>query len=121
VIVALDHVQIAAPCGCEAEARAFYGELLGLYEVPKPQKLAARGGVWFRFGVQQLHIGVEDEFRAARKAHPAFAVSNINALAQRLEEAGVAITWDDAIPDLRRFYINDPWGNRLELLESAAP
>lgn len=117
MIVALDHVQIAAPDGCEEEARRFYGELLGLREVPKPEKLAARGGIWFQIGAQQLHIGVEDDFRAARKAHPAFAVNDINALAQRLKEAGVAITWDDAIPDLRRFYIGDPWGNRLELLQ----
>ncbi len=120
MIVGIDHVQIAAPRGCEEEARRFYGDLLGLREVPKPEKLATRGGVWFQAGGQQLHIGVEDEFRAARKAHPAFAVNDIDALAQRLEEAGGAITWDDAIPALRRFYISDPWGNRLELLQQSA-
>jgi catechol 2,3-dioxygenase-like lactoylglutathione lyase family enzyme len=117
MIVGLDHVQIAAPRGCEAEARAFYGELLGLREVPKPEKLAPRGGVWFQVGAQQLHIGVEDDFRAARKAHPAYAVDDLDAMAQRLSEAEVTIKWDDAIPGVRRFYINDPWGNRLEMLQ----
>ncbi len=117
MIVGLDHVQIAAPRGCEEEARRFYGELLGLREVPKPQKLATRGGVWFQVGAQQLHIGVEDEFHPARKAHPAFAVDDLDALAQQLEEAGISVTWDDAIPNVRRFYVSDPWGNRLELLQ----
>ena len=117
MIVGLDHVQIAAPRGCEAEARTFYGELLGLREVPKPEKLASRGGVWFQVGEQQLHIGVEDEFRAARKAHPAFAVADINVVAQRLGGAAISVTWDDAIPDVQRFYVNDPWGNRVELLQ----
>jgi predicted enzyme related to lactoylglutathione lyase len=110
-------VQIAAPRGCEEEARCFYGELLGLHEVPKPEKLATRGGIWFQVGAQQLHIGVEDEFHAARKAHPAFVVGDIDALAQRLEAAGTQVTWDDAIPGVRRLYVSDPWGNRLELLQ----
>lgn len=116
MIVGLDHVQIAAPKGCEAAARRFYGELLGMAEQPKPEQLVARGGVWFQAGVQQLHVGVEEPFQPARKAHPAFVVTGLDALAARLESAGVAVTWDDAIPGVRRFFVTDPWGNRLELL-----
>jgi catechol 2,3-dioxygenase-like lactoylglutathione lyase family enzyme len=108
----LDHVQVAAPPGCEAEARRFYGELLGLPEIEKPEALRGRGGVWF----DQLHIGVEEEFQPARKAHPALAVHNIDELATRLSEAGKRVEWDDALPGIRRFYTSDPWGNRLELL-----
>lgn len=110
--VELDHVQVAAPPGCEAAARAFYGELLGLEEVEKPASLKGRGGVWF----QQLHVGVEEDFRPARKAHPALRVSDIDALATRLTTAGKRIEWDDALPGIRRFYTSDPWGNRVELL-----
>jgi catechol 2,3-dioxygenase-like lactoylglutathione lyase family enzyme len=109
----LDHVQVAAPPGCEEEARRFYGELLGLPEVEKPEPLRARGGVWF----DQLHIGVEEEFQPARKAHPALAVQNLDELATRLSDAGKRVEWDDALPGIRRFYTSDPWGNRLELLE----
>jgi catechol 2,3-dioxygenase-like lactoylglutathione lyase family enzyme len=109
----LDHVQVAAPPGCEAEARAFYGELLGLAEVEKPESLRARGGVWF----EQLHVGVEDDFRPARKAHPALRVQDIDALAARLSGAGKRVEWDAALPGIRRFYTADPWGNRIELLE----
>jgi catechol 2,3-dioxygenase-like lactoylglutathione lyase family enzyme len=117
-VVGLDHVQIAAPPGCEAEARAFYGELLGLAEIEKPEPLRARGGVWFAVGEQQLHIGVEDPFAPARKAHPALRVEPgaLEALAERLTAAGVAVAWDEAIPGVRRFYAEDAWGNRLELL-----
>ena len=111
----LDHVQVAAPPGCEAAARAFYGELLGLVEVEKPASLAGRGGVWF----EQLHIGVEEDFRPARKAHPALRVSDIDALAPRLTAAGKRVQWDDALPGIRRFYTSDPWGNRVELLGAA--
>jgi catechol 2,3-dioxygenase-like lactoylglutathione lyase family enzyme len=117
-IVGLDHVQIAAPAGCEAEARRFYGELLGLKEVTKPEILAARGGTWFQTGTQQLHVGVEQDFRPARKAHPAFAVAKFDCLADRLADAGVVCIWDDAIPGVRRCYIADPWGNRVELIET---
>lgn len=110
----LDHVQIAAPPGCEAEARRFYGGLLGLDEIEKPEPLRARGGVWFQAGARQLHIGVEEEFRAARKAHPAFRVSGeeLDSLAARLGD----VQWDDSLPGVRRFYVADPWGNRVELL-----
>jgi catechol 2,3-dioxygenase-like lactoylglutathione lyase family enzyme len=116
-IVGLDHVQVAAPRGCEADARRFYGELLGLAELDKPEALAGRGGAWFalRSG-QQLHVGVEEDFAPASKAHPAFVVSDLDALAERLAAAGCAVRWDDALPDVRRLYTADPWGNRLELM-----
>jgi catechol 2,3-dioxygenase-like lactoylglutathione lyase family enzyme len=121
-IVGLDHVQLAAPPGCEAEARRFYGDLLGLEELPKPEPLRSRGGVWFRVGEQQqLHVGVEEPFAPARKAHPALRVAagELDALAERLRAAGADVTWDEALPGVRRFYTADPWGNRLELV--AAP
>jgi catechol 2,3-dioxygenase-like lactoylglutathione lyase family enzyme len=119
VITGLDHVQLAAPPGCEAAARAFYGGLLGLRELPKPAALAARGGVWFALGERhQLHVGVEEPFAPARKAHPALAVApgDLDALAARLADAGVEVAWDGAIPGVRRCYVADPWGNRLELV-----
>ncbi len=112
----IDHVQLAAPPGCETAARAFYGGLLGLRELPKPAALAARGGVWFRVGAQQLHVGVAQEFAAARKAHPAFAVSGYDELVLRLRSAGVETVADDSIPGVRRSYVADPWGNRIELV-----
>ena len=118
-IVGLDHVQIAAPPGCEGDARRFFGGLLGLEEVAKPAALAARGGAWFALGPggQQLHVGVEDDFKPARKAHPALVVSgSLEVLAERLLEAGCEVRWDDALPGVARFYVDDPWGNRLELL-----
>lgn len=117
----LDHVQLAAPPGCEAQARAFYGNVLGLPEVPKPELLRARGGVWFALGDgQQLHVGVEQEFVPARKAHPALAVDRgaLDGLAARLAAAGCEVRWDETIPAIRRFYVDDPWGNRLEFLEA---
>jgi catechol 2,3-dioxygenase-like lactoylglutathione lyase family enzyme len=119
MITGLDHVQVAAPPGCEAEARAFYGGLLGLPELEKPPPLAARGGAWFACGAQQLHVGVQEDFTPAAKAHPALAVDSarrLDALAERLTLAGSPVRWDDAIPG--RFYTEDPWGNRLELLAS---
>jgi ribosomal protein S18 acetylase RimI-like enzyme len=114
VITRVDHVQVAAPAGGEPAARAFYGELLGLDELLKPEPLRARGGVWFAVGDQQLHVGIEEPFAPARKAHPALAVpraSDLRALAAGLQSAGHAITWDGP-----RFYVEDPFGNRLELL-----
>lgn len=113
----IDHVQIAAPPRCEDAARKFFGELLRLEEIEKPEVLRARGGCWFKIGSRQLHIGVEKDFRPAQKAHPAFAVDNIEDLFQKLAAAGVKCSWDEAIGGIRRFYANDPWGNRLEFTE----
>lgn len=117
-IVGLDHVQVAAPAGGEAAARRFYGEALGLAEIAKPPALAGRGGVWFAVGAQQLHVGVEEDFTPARKAHPALRVpaEELDALARRIEADGGAVQWDHALPGVRRFFAHDPWGNRLELL-----
>jgi catechol 2,3-dioxygenase-like lactoylglutathione lyase family enzyme len=117
-IVGLDHVQVAAPPGCEPEARRFFGELLGLTEVEKPELLRARGGVWFAVGAQQLHVGVIEPFFPAAKAHPALLVARgeIDALAERLGAAGALVRWDEALPEARRFYSQDPWGNRIELV-----
>ncbi len=117
----LDHVQLAAPPGCEEQARRFFGGVLGLEEAEKPVALRARGGVWFSLGSgQQLHVGVEQEFAPARKAHPALRVSpgELDAVAQRLAQAGAEVSWGAEIPGLRRFYTRDPWGNRLELIEA---
>src|SRR5437868_8617908 len=116
-VTGIDHVQVAAPPGCEEDARAFYGGLLGLEELPKPLPLRARGGCWFRAGAQELHVGVEEPFAAARKAHPGLVVSGLDALVARLGEAGVEVAWDDSIPDVRRIHLADPFGNRLELRE----
>src|SRR4051812_47293178 len=118
----LDHVQVAAPPGCESEARRFYGGLLGLAELTKPEGLAGRGGAWFQCGRQQLHVGVTDDFEPARKAHPALRVSGVvelERLAEWLTHAGVDVHWEDALAGVRRFYVEDPWGNRLELLTAA--
>lgn len=117
--IEIDHVQIAAPDGCERQARRFFGELLGLEEIEKPEPLRSRGGCWFRVGSRQLHIGVEKEFRPATKAHPAFGVSDIEGLFEKLSDAGVPCAWDDALGNVRRFYAQDPWGNRMEFTESA--
>ena len=118
----IDHVQLAAPAGCETEARRFFGELLGLDEIEKPEPLRSRGGVWFRVGEQQLHVGVEQEFAPARKAHPAFAVSLYDELLAGLRVAGVPVSDDASIAGVRRCYVADPWGNRIELVavENAA-
>jgi catechol 2,3-dioxygenase-like lactoylglutathione lyase family enzyme len=117
-IAHLDHIQIAAPEGCEPAARDFYGSLLGLREVEKPETLRARGGCWFQCGPQQLHIGVERDFRPAKKAHPAFAVNDLDELRQAFLARGIKLAEDTTIPGIRRFHAEDPWGNRLEFLES---
>ena len=111
-------MQVAAPVGGEDAARRFYGGLLGLSELEKPEALRARGGVWFACGAHQLHVGVTPDFSPATKAHPALRVapSGLDQLAERLEEAGAEVRWDDAITGVRRFYIADPWGNRVELV-----
>jgi len=114
----LDHVQIAAPPLCETEARHFYGTVIGLRELEKPAPLRARGGVWFALGSAQLHVGVEEAFLPARKAHPAIRVSagQLDEIAARLANSGAAVRWDAELRDTRRFYTDDPWGNRLEVL-----
>jgi len=105
------------PAGQEEAARQFYAGLLGLVEVPKPANLAARGGVWFAAGTLRLHLGVEAEFRPARKAHPALLVRHLAALRAHLEKADVAMVSDEPLDGYERFYVADPFGNRLELLE----
>lgn len=119
-VVGLDHLQFAMPRGREAEARAFYGDLLGLAELRKPPNLAVRGGVWFALGNQQFHLGVEEDFRPARKAHPAFLVGDLPALREKLERAGYEPYEDEPLEGYRRFYVADPFGNRLEMLEPVA-
>jgi catechol 2,3-dioxygenase-like lactoylglutathione lyase family enzyme len=116
-IHALDHVQLAMPAGREDAARAFYAGLLGLTEVPKPANLARRGGVWFERGLLRVHLGVEQDFRPARKAHPAFLVRDLPALVRHLENAGVAVVSDEPLEGYDRIYVADPFGNRIELLE----
>jgi catechol 2,3-dioxygenase-like lactoylglutathione lyase family enzyme len=117
-VVGLDHVQVAAPAGGEDGARHFYGRLLGLAELPRPEALAARGGVWFACGAHQLHVGIANPFSPATKAHPALAIeaADLDRLAARLLEADCRVQWDDAIPGTRRFFTADPWGNRIEFV-----
>jgi catechol 2,3-dioxygenase-like lactoylglutathione lyase family enzyme len=119
--VQLDHVQIAAPAGCEAAARRFFGELVGLAEIEKPEPPRARGGAWFALGDRQLHVGVDADFAPARKAHVALRLgaAELDELAERLAAAGCPVTWDDALAGERRFYSEDPWGNRIEFLATA--
>lgn len=113
----LHHVQLAIPPGSEPQCRQFYGETLGWLELEKPPLLKARGGLWFAVGEGELHLGVEADFRPARKAHPAFAVADLDVLAERLRAAGAMVEFDDAIPGLKRFYTADAVGNRIEFLE----
>jgi hypothetical protein len=115
----IDHVQIAGPAGCEADARRFFGELLGLTEVSKPAALALRGGAWFQCGAQQIHVGAEQEFRPAKKAHPALRLvdeASLQDLRKRLVSAGVATRDGEDLADTARFFADDPWGNRLEFI-----
>ncbi len=116
----LHHVQIAMPAGQESRARWFYGELLGFPELPKPANLVVRGGVWFATGNLQLHLGVDTDFHAAGKAHPAFLVTDLSMLTERLAVAGVDITTDEPLAGYERCYVADPFGNRVELLEATA-
>lgn len=115
--LSIDHVQIAMPPGGEPEARRFYGTVLGLEEVPKPPILAVRGGAWFEAGDVRIHLGVEEGFRAARKAHPAIRVADLGALSHRLTAYRIEIHSADPLADRERFYVDDPFGNRLEFLE----
>lgn len=116
MILAIDHVQIAAPPGCEERARAFYAAALGLAEVPKPAVLAARGGCWFENDAVRVHVGVESEFRPARKAHTAFRVADLDALVRRCRALGFAPGEIETRGAERRSYVDDPFGNRIELI-----
>lgn len=115
---AIDHVQLAIPVGGEAMARPFYIDILGLTEVPKPPNMAARGGAWFVAGAIQVHLGVEADFRANDKAHPAFVVADVEALAVRAEAAGYRVKRDDDLPGHVRAFLYDPFGNRIEVLRA---
>jgi catechol 2,3-dioxygenase-like lactoylglutathione lyase family enzyme len=117
-VVAIDHVQLAMPEGGEPRARQFYAELLGLPEIPKPPKLARRGGCWFETDRVKIHLGVEAEFRPARKAHPALRIAGLTELLARCRSAGVEIVDDDPLDGSPRAYVSDPFGNRLELIEA---
>ncbi|HWE55511.1 MAG TPA: VOC family protein [Acidimicrobiales bacterium] len=120
-VAALDHVQLAMPPGSEAAAEAFYAGILGFEVKPKPDPLAARGGRWFVQGPVQVHLGVEADFRAARKAHPALRISGFDDLVAALDAAGWAWRPDDELPGTRRIYVDDPFGNRLELIDDGTP
>ena len=115
-LLAIDHVQVAIPRGGEGEARRFYGAFLGLREQAKPANLAARGGCWFESGAVKVHCGVDEPFRPARKAHIAFRVDDVAALAGRGRDAGFEVAGDEPLPGHERIYIHDPFGNRLEFL-----
>jgi catechol 2,3-dioxygenase-like lactoylglutathione lyase family enzyme len=116
-VIEINHVQLAMPPGREAEARAFYQGVLGIPEVPKPLNLAKRGGCWFVRDSLRIHLGVDNDFHAARKAHPALLVENLPAIKTLLEAAGHMFTADETLEGYDRIYADDPFGNRLELME----
>lgn len=120
-VVRLDHVQLAMPEGREAEAVAFYEGLLGIAHVAKPEHLARRGGCWFESGDVKLHLGVDPEFRAAKKAHPALIVREVRVLAATIKAAGFPVVDDEPLEGYDRVYVSDPFGNRLELMEPIEP
>jgi catechol 2,3-dioxygenase-like lactoylglutathione lyase family enzyme len=113
---AIDHVQLAMPAGEEESARRFYRDRLGMVEISKPPELAKRGGCWFASGGVQLHLGVEEDFRAAKKSHPALRCFDYDGLTSRLRAAGVETKEDESIPGVRRCHVFDPFGNRIELI-----
>jgi catechol 2,3-dioxygenase-like lactoylglutathione lyase family enzyme len=117
-IIGLDHVQLAMPAGGEGRAEAFYAGLLGFVRLPKPEPMAQRGGCWFQSGAAAVHLGVEADFRPAHKAHPALRVRHLAALESRLTEAGVAIRPNPDQPTGAGCYVDDPFGNRIELLDA---
>ena len=119
MIESLHHIQIAMPEGEEAAARAFYGGVLGFEEVAKPDALQGRGGVWFERREIRLHLGIDRPFRPAAKAHPGFRVTSLSKMISHLERAGVTYRSDIDLPEMRRVYVSDPFGNRIELLETA--
>ena len=117
--LAIDHVQLAMPPGAEDAARAFYSGLLGMDEIPKPVELAKRGGCWFQSGSVQIHLGVEEDFRPAKKAHPALLCASYDDLISHLRDAGVSANEVNDIPGVRRCHVHDPFGNRIELIAQA--
>jgi catechol 2,3-dioxygenase-like lactoylglutathione lyase family enzyme len=117
----LEHVQLAMPPGGEVLARAFYGGVLEIPEIPKPPHLATRGGCWFERGSLKIHLGVESELHPARKAHPALLVVDLQALVGRLKSAGHDVREDEPLEGYHRVYVDDPFGNRIELMEPTAP
>ena len=116
-VLGLDHVQLAMPAGEEAAARRFYAGLLGMMEVEKPPVLAARGGCWFETAGTVLHLGVEEPFVPAHKAHPALVVADLEQCRRELQAAGASVVPDDTLPGVRRFYASDPFGNRIEFIQ----
>lgn len=122
MLVGLDHVQLSIPAGGEEAARSYWVGLLGMVELTKPPVLAARGGAWFASadGSVQVHVGVEQSFAPASKAHPALVAADLDAVAAVLSAAGHPVRWDTDIPGVRRFHTDDPFGNRLELVEPRA-
>ena len=114
----IEHVQLAMPPGKEAEARAFYEGVLGIPEAPKPANLSKRGGCWFVRDALKIHLGVESDFRAARKAHPALLVEDLPALKKLIQAAGYSFDTDEPLEGYDRIYVNDPFGNRIELMEA---
>jgi catechol 2,3-dioxygenase-like lactoylglutathione lyase family enzyme len=118
---AIHHVQVAMPAGREHDARAFYSDLLGFREIPKPANLVQRGGCWFETGNLQLHLGVDKNFSPATKAHVAYQVTDIEKMRARFEAAGVTIVEDEPLPGYDRFYVADPFGNRVEILQPVTP
>ena len=117
--IGINHVQLAAPKNCEQEARAFFTDVLGWKEIPKPNELQARGGVWFKVGHHEVHIGVQEDFISAKKAHPAFEVHQLDQLREHLIHNHITIVTDEhrASEGVKRFFVHDPFGNRIEFLE----
>ena len=117
-LLALHHVQLAMPSGGEDQARSFYRDVLGLVEVPKPDNLARRGGCWFEMANLRIHLGVQEDFRAARKAHPALLVDDLAGLTARIDAAGFEVVSDEPLQGFERLYVYDPFGNRIELMQA---
>jgi catechol 2,3-dioxygenase-like lactoylglutathione lyase family enzyme len=116
-VMRIEHVQLAMPAGGEDRARAFYRDLLGIAETPKPANLAKRGGCWFERGDLKIHLGVEADFRPARKAHVALLIAELSLLEDKLKAAGYALKEDEPLDGYHRIYVDDPFGNRIELME----
>ncbi|PIE09688.1 MAG: glyoxalase [Rhodobacterales bacterium] len=120
-LIALHHIQLAIPAGSEDDARTFYVGVLRMCEIDKPTALQGRGGCWFESGTIQLHLGVETPFTPARKAHPAFVTGDLDQLCAQLDAHGVDYRRDADLPDARRVFVSDPFGNRIELIEPLKP